>query len=362
MLKKQVPVIVKALHKQLKDKSVKSRQGCFSSSLNWLTLSQERWRNTSLLSYLRKDPRHVQQFYLLPYSFSLTDKSTSSTMRIDALSFFNVLLSSNHPQAFQPHMQVLLPPVVACVEDSFYKITSEALLVTQQLVKVMRPLDQTTAGGAFDPKPFVKGATTWAELQGIFNIFLERLKNEITRLTTVRTITLITTSPPTSAEAGDFSLFNSFSPHQASSIKPAALEPVLSELPPLVDESDMHVSQVPALTFTDKGLSISGGEEGTPQLPPSREIITGEEGSGSAPRSTATDDLTLGHLQPPWQMSFLPPLWNDRGLLLIYEKISRGNLANGMTSGLTTQQDQGSITLSIDSRATSTYLPQGHPW
>lgn len=26
----QVPVIVKVLHKQLKDKSVKSRQGCFS--------------------------------------------------------------------------------------------------------------------------------------------------------------------------------------------------------------------------------------------------------------------------------------------------------------------------------------------
>lgn len=50
-------------------------------------------------------------------------------------------------------LQVLLPPVVACVEDSFYKITSEALLVAQQLVRVMRPQGQT---GGFDPKPFVK--------------------------------------------------------------------------------------------------------------------------------------------------------------------------------------------------------------
>lgn len=32
--------------------------------------------------------------------------------------------------------------------------------------------------------------------------------------------------------------------HHAAGIKPAALEPVLSELPALVDESDMHVSQV----------------------------------------------------------------------------------------------------------------------
>lgn len=32
--------------------------------------------------------------------------------------------------------------------------------------------------------------------------------------------------------------------HHAAGIKPAALEPVLGELPSLVDESDMHVSQV----------------------------------------------------------------------------------------------------------------------
>lgn len=52
-------------------------------------------------------------------------------------------------------LQVLLPPVVSCVEDSFYKITSEALLVVLQLVRVMRP-QGPSAGGGFDPKPFVR--------------------------------------------------------------------------------------------------------------------------------------------------------------------------------------------------------------
>lgn len=51
---------------------------------------------------------------------------------------------------------MLLPPVVACVEDTFYKIASEALLVTQQLVRVMRPQGQTATAGEFDPKPFVR--------------------------------------------------------------------------------------------------------------------------------------------------------------------------------------------------------------
>lgn len=34
-----------------------------------------------------------------------------------------------------------------------------------------------------------------SELQGVLSIFLERLKNEITRLTAVKTITLVSSSP-----------------------------------------------------------------------------------------------------------------------------------------------------------------------
>lgn len=293
MLKKQVAVIVKALHKQLKEKSVKSRQGCFSV----------------LTELAHTAPGALEEHIpvLIPgIVFSLTDKSTSSTMRIDALSFFHVLLLSHPPQAFQPHMQVLLPPVVACVDDSFYKITSEALLVTQQLVKVMRPLDQSPAA-AFDPKPFIKevfsstlkrlkatdidqevkeraiscmghmvchlGKHLGAELQGVLSIFLERLKNEITRLTAVRTLTLITASPlkidlssilPEALQVlgsflrknhralklGTLACLTAVVTHHSSSIKPAALEPVLTELPPLVDESDMHVSQLSITLLT----------------------------------------------------------------------------------------------------------------
>ncbi|AWP02176.1 putative cullin-associated NEDD8-dissociated protein 1-like [Scophthalmus maximus] len=238
--------------------------------------------------------------------FSLTDKSTSSTMRIDALSFFHVLLLSHPPQAFQPHLQVLLPPVVACVDDTFYKITSEALLVTQQLVRVMRPHGQNAAAG-FDPRPFVRevfsatlkrlkatdidqevkeraitcmghmvchlGDHMGAELQGVLAIFLERLKNEITRLTAVRTFTLVAASPikadlssvlpealsvlgsflrknQRALKLGSLACLTALVTHHAAGIKPAALEPVLSELPALVDEDDMHVSQVSVALLT----------------------------------------------------------------------------------------------------------------
>ncbi|XP_033939954.1 LOW QUALITY PROTEIN: cullin-associated NEDD8-dissociated protein 2 [Pseudochaenichthys georgianus] len=287
LLRTQVPLIVKALHRQLKEKSIRSRQGCFS------LLSE--------LSHTAPGALETHIPALIPgIVFSLTDRSSSSTMRIDALSFLHVLLLSHPPEAFQPHMQVLLPPVVSCVEDSFYKITSEALLVVLQLVRVMRP-QGPSAGGGFDPKPFVRevfsvtlkrlkatdidqevkeraiscmghmvchlGDHLGAELQGVLAIFLERLKNEITRLTAVRTLTLISASPlkidlssilpETLSVLGSFlrknervlklgtlACLTSIITHQAANIKPAALEPVLSELPGLVDESDMHVSQV----------------------------------------------------------------------------------------------------------------------
>ncbi|XP_068578375.1 cullin-associated NEDD8-dissociated protein 2 [Cebidichthys violaceus] len=301
MLKKQVPVIVKALHRQLKEKNIKSRQGCFS-------LLTE-------LSHTVPGALETHIPALIPgIVFSLTDRSTSSTMRIDALSFFHVLLLSHPPQAFQPHMQVLLPPVVACVEDSFYKITSEALLVAQQLVRVTRPPGQSATAPGFDPRPFVRevfpvtlkrlkatdidqevkeraiscmghlvchlGDHLGAELQGVLLIFLERLKNEITRLTAVRSIALISASPlkvdlssilpETLSVLGSFlrknqrvlklatlACLTALVTHHAAGIKPAALEPVLSELPALVDESDMHVSQVSVSLLTSLSRACS---------------------------------------------------------------------------------------------------------
>ncbi|NXJ76146.1 CAND1 protein, partial [Trogon melanurus] len=291
MLQNQVPKIVKALHKQLKEKSVKSRQGCFSLLTEL----------ANVLPGCLAD--HIPA--LIPgIVFSLADKSSSSNMRIDTLSFLHVLLCNHQPEVFQPHIKSLLPPVVSCIGDPFYKITSEALLVTQQLVKVIRPLDKSCT---FDAKPYVKdifpgtlkrlkaadidqevkeraiscmgqiiynmGDHLSSDLQPTLKIFLERLKNEITRLTTVKALTLIASSPlkidlsPILAEG--FPILASFLrknqralklstltaldilvKNYSDSLKPAMIESVLTELPALITENDMHVSQVAVAFLT----------------------------------------------------------------------------------------------------------------
>ncbi|XP_024240222.1 cullin-associated NEDD8-dissociated protein 2 [Oncorhynchus tshawytscha] len=292
LLKKQVPTVVKALHKQLKEKSMKSRQGCFSLL-------------TELANVLPGAlGKHIPA--LIPgIVHSLTDKSTSSNMKIDALSFLNVLLCSHPPAVFQPHMKVILSPVVQCVEDPFYKITSEALLVTQQMVKIICPLGDKLP--AFDVKPYVKdifsatlkrlkaadidqevkeraiscmghivchlGDQLGGDLQPTLQIFLERLKNEITRLTAVKTLTLIATSPlridlrPLLTEGipilasflrknqralklSTLTALNMIVMNYSESLKPPMIEAVLNELPALIEENDMHISQVAVMLLT----------------------------------------------------------------------------------------------------------------
>ncbi|KAL5015536.1 hypothetical protein ScPMuIL_009806 [Solemya velum] len=127
MLQTQILDIVKAMHKQLKEKSVKTRQGCFSLLTELVMVLPG-----ALADHLPALVPGIQ--------YSLGDKNSSSNMKIDTLSFLNCILIHHHPSVFHPHVKILVSPIVHAVGDPFYKITSEALLVTQQLVKVIRPL------------------------------------------------------------------------------------------------------------------------------------------------------------------------------------------------------------------------------
>lgn len=120
--------------------------------------------------------------------------------------------------------------MVNAVFDPFYKIATEALQVLQQLVKVIRPIDKPLADiSQFDFRPLVEqlynctlqklkssevdqevkeraiacmgqiianmGDCLNQELYNCLPLFLERMKNEVTRLSSVKAVTMIATSP-----------------------------------------------------------------------------------------------------------------------------------------------------------------------
>uniref|UniRef100_A0A2K6QRU0 Cullin associated and neddylation dissociated 2 (putative) n=1 Tax=Rhinopithecus roxellana TaxID=61622 RepID=A0A2K6QRU0_RHIRO len=285
MLRGQVPLVVKALQRQLKDRSIRVRQGCFSLL-------------TELAGVLPGSLAEHMPVLVSGIIFSLADRSSSSTIRMDALAFLQGLLGTEPAEAFHPHLPTLLPPVMACVADPFYKIAAEALVVLQELVQALWPLDRARI---LDPEPYVgeMSAVTLArlratdldqevkeraiscmghlvghlgdrlgdELEPILLLLLDRLRNEITRLPAVKALTLVAVSPlqldlqPILAEAlpilasflrknqralrlATLAALDALAQSQGLSLPPSAVQAVLAELPALVNESDMHVAQL----------------------------------------------------------------------------------------------------------------------
>jgi cullin-associated NEDD8-dissociated protein 1 len=70
-------------------------------------------------------------------------------MKIETLVFVVCLLRGHGATAMRPHVAALMPAVLTCVHDPFYKVTAEALRVLQTLVKVMRPLGQYNISDTF---------------------------------------------------------------------------------------------------------------------------------------------------------------------------------------------------------------------
>ncbi|XP_064352301.1 cullin-associated NEDD8-dissociated protein 2 isoform X2 [Camelus dromedarius] len=228
MLQGQVPLVIKALQRQLKDRSVRARQGCFSLL-------------TELAGVLPGSLAEHMPVLGAGIVFSLADRSSSSTIRMDALAFLQGLLGTEPAEAFHPHLPTLLPPVMACVADPFYKIAAEALLVLQELVRALWPLDRPRT---LDPEPYVgeMSAATLARLRAtdldqeidlrpilaealpILASFLRKNQRAL-RLATLAALDALARS-------------------QGLSLPPPAVRAVLAELPALVSESDMHVAQL----------------------------------------------------------------------------------------------------------------------
>ena len=133
---------MRGVSKQIKQKSDKTRQCCFSL-LTELVLT---------LPGSLSSPEDLDK--IIPaLNNSFHDKNAASNLKIDILHFLHVLLTNHSPTCFHAHIGILCPLLVNAIQDSFYKITSEALLVTQQLVVVLRP--DPTQTQEFDFEPYI---------------------------------------------------------------------------------------------------------------------------------------------------------------------------------------------------------------
>eukprot|EP01119_Soliformovum_irregulare_P025203 TRINITY_DN9265_c1_g3_i1.p1 TRINITY_DN9265_c1_g3~~TRINITY_DN9265_c1_g3_i1.p1 ORF type:complete len:1236 (-),score=487.10 TRINITY_DN9265_c1_g3_i1:55-3762(-) len=297
-MRELIPKIVAGITKQLKEKSVKTRSGAFALLRELVVVLPG-----ALTDHIAALVSGIQ--------YSLGDKNSHSNLKIEALAFLRLLLHSHPADAFYPHIKVLAPPVFKCARDPYYRISAEALRVCSELVKVLRPSENST----FDYKPYAKdlfaatvekvnlmdidqevkesaihcvglvvanfGNELGSELQGVLKVLVERLSNEITRLTAVKAFETIASSPlhvDLSAVLPDVVReLASFLRKANRQLKQSSLtalgaivknygadkktqelfDSVLQELAPLVSDADLHLSHL-ALTLSANMIQVSG--------------------------------------------------------------------------------------------------------
>jgi cullin-associated NEDD8-dissociated protein 1 len=283
LLKQEVTKIIKSINRQLREKSVKTKVGAFSVLKELVVVLPDCLADHigSLIPGIEK---------------ALNDKSSTSNLKIEALTFTRLVLASHSPPVFHPYIKDLLSPVLSAVGERYYKVTAEALRVCGELVRVVRP-DIEDFG--FDFKPYVRpiynaimtrltnqdqdqevkecaitcmglvistfGDNLRAELPACLPVLVDRMGNEITRLTAVKAFAVIATSPlqidlscvlehviteltaflrkaNRALRQATLGTLNSLIVAYGEKIGSSAYEVIIVELSTLISDSDLHMT------------------------------------------------------------------------------------------------------------------------
>ena len=158
--------------------------------------------------------------------------ASDSKMRIEALQLISAICDTHSSKVIAPYVKSLVPSVVTAIYDRYYKISSEALLTAESVIKILTPprsagteQERTTHLSNVYDAVIVKAIATDADLEvrqraihalgvllgrtsGLNNakllktddrakglsILYDRLKNEITRESAVKAVDLVATS------------------------------------------------------------------------------------------------------------------------------------------------------------------------
>ncbi|KAG8058199.1 hypothetical protein GUJ93_ZPchr0002g24537 [Zizania palustris] len=126
LLKQEVPKVVKSINRQLREKSIKTKVGSFSVLKELVVVLPD-----CLSDHIGSLVPGIEK--------SLNDKSSTSNLKIEALVFTRLVMASHSPSVFHPYIQALSGPILSTIGDRYYKVTAEALRVCGELVRVLRP-------------------------------------------------------------------------------------------------------------------------------------------------------------------------------------------------------------------------------
>lgn len=162
-----MPSIVKAGTKQLKAKTVPTRQAIINM-FDDLVSTQRGGFSDYFADIIGPITEEAKSASSVNVSSSLasaggSSSATPSTLRIAALRLISDICKTHSSSLLQPYLSKIVAAVTAAVHDRFYKISSDALRTAEELVKTITPPRSRNAGVKYK-----------AELEKLFEVILDR--------------------------------------------------------------------------------------------------------------------------------------------------------------------------------------------
>ncbi|KAI9258536.1 armadillo-type protein [Sporodiniella umbellata] len=362
----QTPKLCRALAKQASSKSIQTRQICFQ-------LLRE------LIIVLHGGLQDQVELFIPTIVSSLSGASSeqhplasSSNLKIEILSFLRVFVRNHLPGDIQQQFGKLSSVLIQSISDKYYKITVEAFLVSIEFIKALRPIYLNPDDSTFDVSPinpenvpFIQeiytvilkilgtsevdqevkeksivclgailiqaGDAFQSQQAQACDVLLERLRNEVTRLVTIKTLAVVAQSPVVVGD--DFQNFVSTAVSELTlllrknnrNLRITSLEclcilihslsRLLAEIPVLISDSDLHLLplalQAVEISLTKKPQSIADVKKSI--LPALFQLTQSPLLQGSALQSLLSLFATLSKASPSdysfFIMNLVDPIW-----------------------------------------------------
>lgn len=252
-----------------------------------------------------------QMGLLVPSIMRSLESDRQASLKLESLLVLHLLLKTHSPTVFHPYFTKLIPLVVACASEEWYKITAQALgLLGTICLAIKMPglsfdyqafhesifeaiyqrlnntdIDQEIKEGAILAMAnyIAQFADIAKNVEIVFTIYMERLQNETTRLAVLKAFTIIASqkvpvkylhgvlSPATNA-------FSQFLRQQSRTLKQAAIDVLkafvqeygetmasrelfggtIQEASNLISDKDLHVSDM-TFSLINSILHVSPG-------------------------------------------------------------------------------------------------------
>ncbi|KFX97846.1 hypothetical protein O988_04645 [Pseudogymnoascus sp. VKM F-3808] len=164
------PTLVKAVAKQLKGTSIPTKQAVINLLANLVSV-----QHGGLSEYFSQLVDPVVDAIKGTGASSASSSgviatgsasATVSTLRVSALKLISDLCETHSSSVLQPFLPKIVPGVVSAVKDRYYKISAEAIVTVEQLVKALTP-----------PRSRMVGDKHQTDIQNLYDVIVNRVSS-----------------------------------------------------------------------------------------------------------------------------------------------------------------------------------------